>query len=709
MDGGFRVGEWRVEPRLNTIASGDHAVHVEPKVMGVLVRLANQPGVVLTKEQIMRAVWPDTFVTDDVLTHAIAELRKAFADDTRAPRFIQTIPKGGYRLIAPVARDGSGTASSPGASPVSPSPTPRPQRRSRLSRLVLLGAALAIVATVTWAVRALPTRTERATLRVLPLTSLPGSENTPALSPDGNQVAFAWDGGNPDGPQQLYVKLVDSGTPVRLTQGPGSVSGMAWSPDGRQLAFVRERPGASSAEVLVIPALGGPARVVAGNAVGPWGGLSWAPDGHQLAFVERKSASSPSGIALLSLEDGSVRQLTPAPPDVDGDSDPRFSPDGRSLAFIRRPLTGHTADIHVMSLDNGQIRRLTSDRTNVWGMDWSEDGRDLVFSSTRPGSQGRFSLWRVAALGGTPQRLTVGEDGVRPSISRHGHRLAYARWSFDLDIFQMPGPKSGEPQRTPQPFATSTRLEFGPGYSPDGEEVAFTSDRSGANAVWVCDRDGSGLRQLTFGDSPRAAFGDWSPDGKRLVFFTNLTGPYDLFTVSADGGFPQRLTKAPFDKVLPHWSRDGSSIYYSSRRNGVAEIWKLPLSGGEGVQMTHGGGTEAYESPDGATLYFVKRARGRGPRGTWRVPTGGGAEERVAALGEEHGWAVFDDGACYIGSNAAEPGIQCLDFGSGEVRTMPLERNPIPLGLAVSRDGRSILFVQAARDEHDLVRVEGFQ
>src|SRR5882762_3232431 len=104
MAGGFRVEEWTVEPQLNSLERSGQTVRLEPKVMQVLVYLAEHCGELVTKEQLIRAVWADTFVTDDVLTRCISELRKALSDDPKQPRFIETIPKGGYRLVANVQR-----------------------------------------------------------------------------------------------------------------------------------------------------------------------------------------------------------------------------------------------------------------------------------------------------------------------------------------------------------------------------------------------------------------------------------------------------------------------------------------------------------------------------------------------------------------------------------------------------------------------------
>src|SRR5215470_17192999 len=102
LEGDFRIGAWLVQPQLHTIALEGRVSHVEPKAMQVLVYLAEHPEEVVPKERLIRAVWADTFVTDDVLTRCISELRRAFDDDAKEPRVIATIPRSGYRLLAPV-------------------------------------------------------------------------------------------------------------------------------------------------------------------------------------------------------------------------------------------------------------------------------------------------------------------------------------------------------------------------------------------------------------------------------------------------------------------------------------------------------------------------------------------------------------------------------------------------------------------------------
>ena len=142
--GKFQVGDWRVDPSLNTLALNGTTIRVEPKVMEVLVCLASQPGEAVPKEKILGTVWPETFVSDDVLTRSVSELRRVFEDDAKEPRFIQTVPKRGYRLVAPVART---NGSSPALLPASTEcgPARAGQRPSWVRGLAGLGAGVVLL------------------------------------------------------------------------------------------------------------------------------------------------------------------------------------------------------------------------------------------------------------------------------------------------------------------------------------------------------------------------------------------------------------------------------------------------------------------------------------------------------------------------------------------------------------------------------------
>ncbi len=227
----------------------------------------------------------------------------------------------------------------------------------------------------------------------------------------------------------------------------------------------------------------------------------------------------------------------------------------------------------------------------------------------------------------------------------------------------------------PDRFISSTRMESGPQFSPDGSKIVFESTRSGAYEVWMCRSDGSGLIQLTHFNSltgtPR-----WSPDGQQIAFDSRAPGNADIFVIDSQGGSPRRLTSEPSSEVVPSWSRDGRWIYFASDRTGSGQVWKMPSTGGPAVQVTHHGGFAAFESPDGRFLYYAK---GLTVPGLWRIPTNGGEEiEVIGSLeaGYWGYWAVVENGIYYL-DTTAKPGITFFDLTTHRTtRVFDLENRP---------------------------------
>jgi len=193
------------------------------------------------------------------------------------------------------------------------------------------------------------------------------------------------------------VKLVDAGSPLRLTSNPAAESSPTWSPDGRFIAFCRDVQ--QHDEIWIVPALGGAERKLGEAAL--CGGLSWSPDGRFLALVDRTSTQAPLAIFLLNVGSGAKRQLTTPPKESIGDVGPSFSLTGKELAFAR-VFTGGRSDIYTLPIANigtslTEPRRLASRGDTVSGTDWTADSRRIVFSA---GQYGSSSLRSVSAAGG---------------------------------------------------------------------------------------------------------------------------------------------------------------------------------------------------------------------------------------------------------------------------------------------------------------------
>lgn len=573
------------------------------------------------------------------------------------------------------------------------------------------------------------TKAPEATLTAVPLTAYSGYQSEPTFSPDGNQVAFTWDGESQQN-KDIYVKLVGSGgPPLRLTTDPAADYSPAWSPDGRFIAFLRDLPTGKVA-VLLIPPLGGPERMLAeiigraglgDNLPGP--DLAWSPDGNWLVIGDRDSPRGAVALFLLSIETGEKRRLTNPPAQLFGDSGPAFSPDGHWLAFSRS-VDYAISDLYLLALSDGfrpagDPRRITFGIQGAASPSWSADGREIIFAS---GPLDQYSLLRIdvsrsRGRGAEPQRLaSLGTNLGAPAISRRGQRLAYQHWFLHQSIWQMAAPSTSNAGRSKEkaakPLISSSRDDMYPQFSPDGKRIAYVSTRSGHDEVWVCDNNGSNAVQLTSFGGPDVSTPRWSPDGDRIAFDSDVAGEFDIFVVGANGGKPRRMTTHPANDGNPSWSRDGGWIYFDSARTGEHQIFKIPATGGEAIQLTRDGGFAPRESPDGRFLYYTKSLAATS---LWRVPLGAGQATKVLdGLSNYVNMAIVDGGIYYVPAHDSAVGsIRFLNFANNRITTIASFQRPLSSdesgGLSVSPDGRSILYTQVEQAGSELMLVENFR
>jgi Tol biopolymer transport system component len=532
---------------------------------------------------------------------------------------------------------------------------------------------------------------------VRPLTAYPGREIDPALSPDGSQIAFVWSADSA-GQAGIYVRLVDSEPPLRVSAGAGTKP--CWSPDGKRIAFLRGN------EILVVPALGGPERRIAefpaGNRPNNFN-LSWSPDGNWIA------ASTQRGLSAVRVQTGEIRDWLPSP-------DIRylaFSPDGKQIAFEKGPRFSQF--LYTLAVaggsPSGEARRISPREFYSGGLVWKADGKSLIVSAAL-GS--RFYLWSVDAGTGAARPLPIESSAAYyPAISHSSGRLAYARVELDSNIWR--SDLAGSGFSDPRPFIHSTAVESDIQFCPDGKHIVFDSLRTGETAIWRSDADGSDQIPIARLDETRVGSPRCSPDGRWVVFDGYHDGNSDLYLVSAEGGEPKRLTKTPWDEFRPVFSADGKWILFGSRRNDKDELWKMPAAGGEPVQVTHGGAYEAFPSPDGKVIYFTRTSSGLG-KGLWSIPVEGGAPVQVADFGVTSLWSVAGANLYWAAvPRAGQPGhISVLNPATGESRKLIALSPEFPVSsggtsLTVSPDEKSVLFVRYDREDADLMLVENFR
>jgi eukaryotic-like serine/threonine-protein kinase len=560
-----------------------------------------------------------------------------------------------------------------------------------------------------------PSRSPNAALKVIPFTSFPGFKSKPAFSTDGKQIAFEWDGEKGDN-LDIYVKLVDEGTPLRLTTNPLSDRCPTWSPDGRLIAFVRSNQGEQT--LITIPALGGSERKLTtfkGNRY-----VTWSPDGKNLAIAASEKPGAVTDILLVSAETGEKQKLLAAPAQFNGDRWPAFAPDGQSIAFVRSSNVV-VEDLWVVPVVGGEPRRLTNDSSQIGGLDWTADGREIIFSSTRSGS---FGLWRIPVSGGSPAAVPgVGENAFVPAVSRHGNYLAYSYFRRDVNIWRAAVPNLQVKGTAPIKLIDSTRDDVSPSYSPDGERIVFSSGRSGSLEIWMCNSEGLNPIQLTNFGAGHTGTPRWAPDGQQIVFDARVTGSSDIYIVGVDGGAPRQLTTEASADIGPIWSKDGRWIFFGSDRSGDWEIWKVPGQGGQAVQITKSRGYLTVGATDGF-IYYTKSGGGEwligfqgSETGVWRVPVDGGEEIKVFDPGPVAGnvhplnfWVT--EGGVYFSNRLAtpDPVIEFYSFANKQTRKLlSLGKSKFYGMITASPDGKWVLWPQVDHVQNEIMLVENFQ
>jgi len=542
----------------------------------------------------------------------------------------------------------------------------------------------------------------------VPFTTYPGDEKFPSFSPDGNQIVFVWTGDHNDN-SDIYVKSIGSETLLRLTTDPALDIQPQWSPAGRTIAFERVAPGGKIA-IILIPPLGGPERRLF-DFVSHWyeelaafptvAGLSWSPDGKCLAVSGDMGTEGSDRILLVSVETGEARPLSQPPSKELGDYQPEFSPDGSALLFLRSAKM-NPGNLYRLSLGPGFFPRGEPQKLPTPGVvptdpKWVGREREIVFTSV-----GDRAVYRMSTTGASaPERIESFGTGVNSkALSRDGRRLAYSVGARNTTVYRL-DLAAGDVAAAPERLIASTRRDVFPQYSPDGRRIAFYSNRSGIFQIWVCEADGSkaaaitSLKQGTTG-SPR-----WSPDGRTIAFDSSVTGHYQVYTVAADSGKVRQITSGAPSHFGANWSRDGRWIYFTTDSPGGAQVWKVRAQGGDPVQVTANGGMAPTESADGKTLYFVKAA---GKGSLWKMPVGGGSEEKIADSIYRYNYALTEKGV-YLSRDGS---IDFLNFATGEIRSVVKAPRP-DLGLTVSPDGRYLLSVQVDSVGDDLMLVENFR
>ena len=666
-----RIGRWTVARERNRVYSSNSSKSVEPKVMDVLAVLMRKQGQVVSRADIEDAVWPNAVIGEKVLTRAISELRKVFEDDADKPGIIETVPRRGYRLSVPIR--------------------PVPAARTRYLTLAALAFGVTAVLMGLYWLQLSDTEVGPAD-PWRQITSLPGHELNPAISPRGDLVAYAR---TPPGAQStsIFLMQIHGDDDMQITDSPANDTSPRWAPDGSQIAFLRFAE--NECRIMTVATLGGVATPLTYCGLSPARAnfaptLDWSPDGAEIVFTDAGPDSHCRRITRLDIKTGE-RQLLLGESEsaCQFDVDPVYAPDGGSLAFTRMVQPG-IGDLFVFDLTEQSLQRLTKDYASQIGAAWMGPEK-IVVSSNRSGT---YRLWQIEL---DSQQMTwfptSGSNVKRPSTNIAG-MLSFENWQYDMNIW------SGTPNaRDAQPLIASTVWDFHPGLSPDGNAIAFVSNRGGNFELWLSTGTNS-FRQLTRTSNRVIGFPAWSPDGESIAYVIQDKNRQKIRIISRSGGAIGEIENKG-NTYAPTWSADGTSIIYGSDVDGASELWKFMTDTQTTIQLTTTGGVRGMEDHSG-NLYLTQK----GKDGIWLVDKERNAPRLIADLPMTSwaDWTILEGRLVYPDGRPGLFKIANLATGQPEPGfTIPGRSSRNAQGVQFSADLSRILWTQLDATEADIV------
>jgi Tol biopolymer transport system component/DNA-binding winged helix-turn-helix (wHTH) protein len=604
------------------------AVALPPKVFDLLALLVGRAGKLVTKDDLMRELWPDSFVDEANLTQNVFTLRRALGDGDGGTKYIETVPRRGYRFVAPL------TAAPPAAGHQAPAPPVAPpvSRRRVLAPAALVVAVALVVTGLVWRWgRAPGLPFERLEVRALTTT---GDILDAAMSPDGRFIAYVR---GADARWTLWLHQVATGEVVQIGQDePAPVDSLTFSADGERLYFVRHTAEGNS--VHAIGTLGGASRHVVDGTSSP---VAVSPDGSRIAFVRWHPTTGERHLVVADAFGGHPRTvLVRHTPEVIVYQGAGWSPDGARLAVVvNESFGGRVPRLIVVDVDSGRETTVTGDLPwNAGKVVWLPDGRHLLVAAGKlyrvsypdgvvsrvTHETANYTHLSIAASGQTVMAVQRNEtsaiwtaddgdfDRAREVWREAGYNHALAWLPGSRLIFESTASGNSDLWLSTLDGRPATRLTTEP--MPDGfpetgpdQVLVYATSRAGGSTIWRRDLDGRNERQISADGVQYAP--DRSPDGQHVVFHrAHPSKSWTVWRVALDGSGLTEITTQP--STFPTYSPDGRFIACNYLRAGASEpgwsIAILPAAGGDPVLLIDEPGppTRRLEwSPDGRSLY----------------------------------------------------------------------------------------------------------
>jgi len=658
----IRFATFEVDLQAQELRKGGVKLKLTGQPFQVLSILLDRPGEVITREDLQKRLWPDTFVdVDHNLNSAINKIREALGDSSENPRFVETLPRRGFRFIASITVNGTAAASvSHATEDRSTTPSQSTARKRALYAVALLGAVI-LSAVGSWIYKRRETPAAPPQRTLTRITFDEGLQNEPTWSPDGRYIAYSSDRG---GKFDIWVQQVSGGDPIQITKGPGHHWQPDWSPDGNYIAYRSEE---GDGGIYVIPALGGAGLE---RKIAPFGYYpQWSPNSLQVLFQTHFTAPGAWNRFYIAQLDGS------APREVLAEfiaqnklpvASAAWHPDGKrvtvwvgdyspSPTFWTVPIAGGPGiKLEIAPAVQRKLAEVTGngesgEQLGDYSFAWSPSGDAVYFER---GFRGARNIWKMTVDPETQRatgidRLTTGQGpDAGLAVSNNGRRLAFTAKSQRIRTWLFPfDATTGGIKGNGDAITSPGRMSVDPNLSRDGLKVAYVVPHGESLGVaYVGVRSEVWVKSLVDGrEAPLIAddysrwVGRWSPDGLGLVYTRRklTTNDSQLMVWSSQSHEEEPLTtEGSTVGSVEDWSSDGKWLLTSSHEG----IWLVPLAAAPHAEtaaqrIISDPAYQLYQphfSPNGQWILFEAVSNSPQPESTlYVVPASGGAWIRI--------------------------------------------------------------------------------
>jgi len=648
------VGEFTVERELNTISHNGKDQIVEPKVMALLYYLSCHANEVISRDKLMEDVW-NSQVSQGAVNRVIGLLRKALSDNAESPRYIQTIAKKGYRLIADVKNIDDAEINKNKVTSAKQDTSSNSLLLKLSSRKIVLFVFFFFLALALALILAIMNTNEGT---FISLTSKPFEVNNPKFEQLTSEQGFEYDASlskdeswlvyrhrkSADQSYNLYIKKRDVQQRIQLTDSEFNDRSPAISHDKSKVVFFRKGKNTCRINLLTLDENAQPIaieRLHQCGAVDHYSNVVWAPDDLSVYFTDRMNSSMPYQIFQLHLSTLKVDEITAREDNYYGDNELALSPSGDQLLFFRNKYWGNN-QVFVKNLLTKELRKITELGFLSWTPSWTPDEKSIVFSDNRAG--GKLKLLDIST--GDIQTLYQSAQSINsPYLSSSGKHIVYSSKTADVDLWQ----RELAQGIADTPFKTSrvklavnsSRIDSQPVYSKDGRSLLFLSNRNGELQLWLDNSEGVASIE-SFPENTKIDSYAWHPDSIHALIATSDKRVYLLNTQSH---IIELIKLSGQSAAFPMFSFDGADMYFTSDKSGDWQIWDYNFQTKSTVQITEKGGYQVKVNDTKESLYFTKYRQ----QGIWKLDSQIGNEEQlVSNISRSSNFKVCSDSIFYL-------------------------------------------------------------